>query len=88
MAQPKEITVDKVSWHTEIRDNPETPEKVRERFMIIVDFLQRNGLTTHKLLRPGEVPTDDFAIRKADLTVEGMEVIKKGYQKWVVSRRG
>jgi hypothetical protein len=83
MNLPKEFIIDMVQWHTEIKNNPETPAKVRERFAIIADFLQRRGLTTRVLLRPGQQPDDNFAIRVADLTSEGFEVIKKGYSKWV-----
>jgi hypothetical protein len=80
---PKEFTIDKVSWHTKIKDNPESPENIRERFKVIVAFLQRNGLTVRELLQPNEEPKDDFAIRTSDLTEEGLEVMKKGYDKWL-----
>lgn len=83
MNQSKDFTIAKVSWHTKIIDNPETPEMVKKRFRVIVDFLQRNNLTVRMLLGPHEEPTDEFAIRCSDLTDEGVEVIKRGYDKWL-----
>lgn len=90
MDQTKDFTIDKMSWHIKIKDNPETPENIIKRFKIIVSFLQRNDLVTHVLLKPNEEPSDDFSIRSSDLTEEGLEVMKKGYDKWlkkVVNKR-
>jgi hypothetical protein len=78
-----EYTIDKVSWHTKIEDNPETPEQVRRRFGVVVAFLQSTGLTVRELLRPGELPSDDFGIRTSDLSPEGLQVMKLGYERWL-----
>jgi hypothetical protein len=83
MSQPKAFAIDKVSWHTQVEGNTESPERVRRRFKIIADFLQCHGLTVRELLPPGEEPQDDFAIHTSDLTGEGFQVIKKGYDKWL-----
>lgn len=77
------FTIDKVAWHTRVVDNPETPEMVRKRFMSIVSFLQTNNLTKRILLKPGEEPSNEFAISTEDLTDQGIEVMKKGYDKWL-----
>ncbi len=90
MSRAKHFTIDKVSWHTSVKGNPETPAKVRQRFRIIADFLQDNGLVTRTLLRPGEDPGNEFEIHTSDLTAEGLEVMHKGYEEWigrVVDRR-
>jgi hypothetical protein len=90
MSRPEHFTIDKVSWHTGVKGNPETPAKVRQRFRIIADFLQENGLVTRTLLRPGEEPGNEFEIHTSDLTDEGLEVMHKGYDEWcgrVVDRR-
>jgi hypothetical protein len=34
-------------------------------------------------LPTGNDPGEDFSIRKSDLTEEGYEVIKRGYDKWL-----
>jgi hypothetical protein len=83
MSNQKDFTIDQVSWHTKVEGNPETPESIRRRFRVVADFLQDNGLTLRVLLPSGIEPNDDFAIRTNDLTEEGLEVIKKGYDKWL-----
>jgi hypothetical protein len=83
MSDQKDFTIDQVSWHTRVQGNPESPESVRRRFRILSDFLQDNGLTVRVLLPDGMEPSDDFAIRSSDLTEEGLEVMKKGYDKWL-----
>ena len=91
MSEEKEFTIDKVSWHTKVADNPESPEMVRRRFKEVANFLERHGLTVRALLEPGQVPTDDFAIRSSDLTRDGLRVMKAGYDKWlksIVNKKG
>jgi hypothetical protein len=83
MKSEQDYTVDKVAWHTKVKGNPETPERVRRRFKVIVDFLQRNNLTVKQLLSPGEEPDDSFSIRASDLTSVGFEVMKRGYMTWL-----
>ncbi|HVS36298.1 MAG TPA: hypothetical protein VMS17_12075 [Gemmataceae bacterium] len=83
MGQPKDYTIDKVSWHTNVDGNPETPERVRARFQIVAQFLQRRGLTVRALLLDDQVPGGNFSIRTSDLTEEGLAVMKKGYDKWL-----
>ncbi|HLW68656.1 MAG TPA: hypothetical protein VKS79_25285 [Gemmataceae bacterium] len=83
MGPRTDFTIDKVSWHTAVKGNPETPDEVRMRFKIIVDFLQTNQLATRTLLRTDEQPTEEFAIKASDLTPEGLAVMKKGYDKWL-----
>jgi hypothetical protein len=83
MAAPTVFTIDKVSWHTSVRSNPETPVEVLSRFKVVVNFLQVHGLVTRRLLDDGKELEDDFEIRSSDLTPEGMAVMKKGYDKWL-----
>jgi hypothetical protein len=83
VAEPKEYTIDKVSWHTKVKDNPESPDRVKKRFKVIALFLQQNGLVVRTLMKQNDEPDDDFAIRSSDLTAEGLAVMKKGYDKWL-----
>jgi hypothetical protein len=81
MAQ--DFTIDKVSWHTSVEGNPETPDRVKQRFRIVAEFLQQNGLTHASLLPLNQDPADDFEIRSSDLTEDGLEIMKRGYDKWL-----
>lgn len=48
------------------------------RFAAVVGFLQDNRLTNRQLLKDGESPPGDFAIRTSDFTDDGNSVIKMG----------
>lgn len=50
---------------------------------MLAEFLQRNRLTTRQLASSEADVTDEFAIMVDDLTVEGLEFMRTGYQKWL-----
>ena len=79
----QDFTIDKVSWHTQVVGNPESAQDVQKRFKVLVGFLQAHNLTTRVLLSAGEVPDEEFSLEKSDLTEEGFQVIKAGYDKWL-----
>ena len=59
------------------------PAEVKKMFRVLVDFLQANNLTTHTLLRPNEIPAEDFIIRAGDLTPQGLNLFRRGVEKWI-----
>ncbi|MBA4078141.1 MAG: hypothetical protein C0508_24150 [Cyanobacteria bacterium PR.023] len=77
------FTIDQVSWHTKVVGNPESTEQILRRFWLVVDFLQRNGLTKKTLASSPERITDDFAINSNDLTPTGLDLMKKAYDRWL-----
>lgn len=79
----KEYTIDCVSWHTNQKGNLETREETIERFRVLADFLESQGLTNGPLMRAGETVDDNFAIRTSNLTPLGREVMKQGYNRWL-----
>jgi hypothetical protein len=79
----KDYTIDKVSWHTRVEGNPESPEDVKKRFRVLVRFLQENRLTVRQLLSDEDEVRSDFGIRTSDLTNEGCQVMKASYDKWL-----
>lgn len=79
------FVVDRVSWHTDVRDNPERPEMVKARFGALLRFLDENQLTLRPLLPDSGVVSDDFALRTDDLTADGILLMKKAYDKWLES---
>ncbi len=83
MTRPEDAVIDRVSWHTRVIDNPETPERVKRRFQALVTFLQDNGLVVRTLLGPGEEAGEDFALRRGDLTDEGFSLMKTAYDRWL-----
>jgi hypothetical protein len=52
-------------------------------YWTISDFLQRSCLTTRELAASPNDITDDFEIRSDDLTPEGLQFMRTGYQKWL-----
>ena len=50
---------------------------------MLAEFLQRNRLKTRQLASSEADVTDEFAIMVDDLTVEGLEFMRTGYQKWL-----
>jgi hypothetical protein len=83
MNEPADFIIDQVSWHTSVPGNPEKPAQVKRRFRLLVDFLSDNDLLVRELLPPGVAPPSDFCIRKSDLTEEGFQVMRRGYDRWL-----
>jgi hypothetical protein len=77
------FTIDKVGWHTSVKGNTETLEKIHGRFNAIAVFLEQKGLVRHRLCRDGLQIGDDFAIRSDDLTDEGLQLMTNAYDKWL-----
>lgn len=78
-----DFVITKVSWHTGVKGNPESRERIHERTWAFADFLQRNGLVTHRLASGISDMNDDFEIKRSDVTDEGFELIRSAYDKWV-----
>jgi len=80
----KDFTISRVSWHTQqegaIRNS--LPE-IAEIFWALVCFLQTNALTVRTLANSIDDISEEFEIRASDLTPDGLEVIKKGMDKWL-----
>jgi hypothetical protein len=77
------FVIDQVSWHTSVPGNPETREHIVRRFYTVVVFLQTNALVVRRLLDQENEIDDDFAINSADLTEEGLAVMRAAYDKWL-----
>jgi hypothetical protein len=78
-----DYTIAKVSWLTRRKGNESRREQILAHFEIVVRFLLSNQLTTHDLLSGGKKIDDEFFIRASDLTGEGIELMKQGYEKWI-----
>ncbi|HYG67038.1 MAG TPA: hypothetical protein VD838_05240, partial [Anaeromyxobacteraceae bacterium] len=73
-----------MAWYTQRQDSEYRREDVVAQFRTLARFLDENGLTVRKLLDPPDRELDDeFAIGSDDLTEEGMELIRGGYQRWL-----
>jgi hypothetical protein len=84
--EKKDFVIGKVAWLTQMKsDPPLTEEQIklyRQRYTILIHWLQDHRLTTRTLLNTGEPATDDTEFKVSDLTDKGYEVIKKAYSKW------
>ena len=77
-----DYTIDQVSWHT--KSGSESRDKTLRRFHAVAAFLQDNGLTSKPLLPDGQVQIDEtFRIRSSDLTADGLELMRRYYDRWL-----
>jgi hypothetical protein len=80
----KDFTVDKVEWHTKkIRNYDFDNSLIYQYFISIIEYLQKNNLTTKIIATDGQEINDNTSIKKSDLTEEGLELVKKCYSKWI-----
>jgi hypothetical protein len=81
----KDFTITRLAWHTRRKGNEDRRDAFVAYYKAFVTFLQSNRLTTRVLLETDQQPDDDFVLRKSDLTEEGFQVVKAGYDKWLRS---
>lgn len=77
----KHFTITRLSWVINLDPDPAYKDRIMRRYLALVTFLEKQKLTTHPLLVNGQIPSD-FTLNSADLTEEGLKVIKTGYDKW------
>ena len=77
----KDFVIDQVSWHWDSESEP--PARTLTRFKAVAEFLQGNALTTRPLVVSDADVNADFRISSADLTDEGLALIKKVYDRWL-----
>ncbi len=78
-----DFPIDDMSVHLAASKNPDYQNRVRQRFSVLVDFLQANRLTASTLVPPSDINANSFKLMRSDLTDEGFEVIKAAYDKWL-----
>ena len=83
MTKKMPLVITRVAWHTKRPGNPDPPERYYLQYWILADFLQRNRLTERPLAGALADIDDEFEIRSSDLTDEGFEFMRTGYQKWL-----
>jgi len=80
----KDFTITKVSWHTKQEGAIRNSHKeIANYFFALINFLQKNSLTTRHLASSESEIGEDFEIRASDLTEEGLKLIKAGMAKWL-----
>jgi len=83
MTTQKHFTIDKVSWHTSTIGNECAVPRIHNYFRSIISFLQKNGLVNDTILSETDEISDDVAIISDNLTEDGLELMKKSYDKWL-----
>ena len=81
----KSYTIDQVSWHTQVKGNPETKAHIDTRFRALFEFLARHDLLSEHapiLLAEGSLP-EDTRLQSEHLTEVGLQTIKVGYDRWL-----
>lgn len=75
-------TITRIAWHTPQAREAEPYEAMAAEFWVLVDFLQRNGLTTRQLAASVDDLHEDFGIHTDDVTPEGLVIMKSPYTAW------
>lgn len=79
----KLFTICKIGWVMKRLAPHQNRDEVIESFWVFHEFLRTNGLLVRPLAKTRtDVDNDDFAIRSDDVTVEGMAVVREGYDRW------
>lgn len=81
----EDFYIDATEPHLNACKDSDFQVRVIERFNVFISFLQDNQLVKKTILKDGEKPNKFTMIMRSDLTDEGYEVIKKGYDKWLDS---
>ena len=79
----KDFVIEKISWHTTVKGNPESREQIYERTWAIAKFVQDHGLATRCLASNISELDDDFEIKRSDVTDEGFEFLRATYDRWL-----
>jgi hypothetical protein len=81
MSQP--FIVFKVSWLTQTPGEERFRDEIVQQFYQVTKFLQDNGLVHRQLMQSIGDLTDDFELSSADLTDDGLAVMRAAYHKWL-----
>lgn len=75
----------RISWQLNIKGRNASREQIIKEYVTAFQFFDVHGLTTRQLIPDDQVINDDFAVYANDLTEEGRELFKTGYQKYLNS---
>jgi hypothetical protein len=86
----KPFTITSFKWKKEIEENLNaageklySDEVILRILSSLACFLDRNGLSTRKLAGSDGTVDQDFELNSTDLTPEGLQTLRKGYEKWM-----
>jgi hypothetical protein len=78
----KDFVITKAGWHTQrIRNYEFDNELVYRYFKALFSFLNDNKLTVRKLSTTNI--NDESELLRSDLNDDGLELMKKGYGRWL-----
>ncbi len=77
------FVIDQVSWHTKTLGNPESRDHIIRRFRVIANFLTVNSLSLRDLTCQEADIDESFNISSADLTDDGLSLMRAAYDKWL-----
>ena len=73
----------KVSWLTQRPGEEHRRDEIVEHFYQVTKFLQDHDLVHRQLIQGRADITDDFELSSADLTDDGLAVMRAAYHKWL-----
>jgi hypothetical protein len=85
----KPFTITSFEWDKDIEDRLarggedfESEEVILRKLSALARFLDENGLSTRRLTAPDGSVDRNFVLRSTDLTPDGLQLIRKGYENW------
>ena len=78
-----DFVIDDAAVHFAASKNVEYKARVTQRFETLIRFLQSHSLTTREILGECVIPNETTKLMRSDLTDEGFEVVRAGYDKWL-----
>ena len=80
----KDFIIGQVSWFTQVKRNYEFDSQLCYlAFKNIIEYFQKNGLTSRTILAENEEVKEDTCIRASDLTDDGFLLVKKCFDRWI-----
>jgi hypothetical protein len=80
-----DLVIDACRWHADAESNPFKQRAIdhfRDRYTVLLEFLQAEGLLTNPLLGQNILDWLKFEFRQSQLTEEGFELVKLCHDKW------
>jgi hypothetical protein len=85
----KPFTITSFEWDKDIEErlaaggeNFDSEEVILRKLSTLARFLDENGLSTRRLTSAGGSVDRNFVLKSTDLTPEGLQLIRKGYENW------
>jgi len=77
------MIIDDISVHYSASKSSEFRKRVKERFEVFAQFMDERNFSVVSLVNELEGNPDSFRLKSEQLSEEGMEWVRKNYDKWL-----